>query len=157
MKTVEDSATSMWISVLCLNSRINHIFLSLVQPHTHMYTQRGKNPSLYFNQMCKVLRSHSGPCVYVCMQFQDRTPTENKGCTEWMSEMFILCRTSISYQEFKNRERPSLYEKKKKKEKDLKKPKQKKRKGIYCLVTSECYCKLAKLGYCLWFKSPTFQ
>lgn len=42
MKTEEDSAASVWISVLCLHFRIKHIFLSLIQIHTHTHTQRGK-------------------------------------------------------------------------------------------------------------------
>jgi len=102
-----------------LQNRTHFFFLVQIDTHTHTYTQWEKKARFYFNQVCKVLRNHSGPCVYICMEFQDRAPTENKGCTEWMSEMLILCRTSISYQEFENRER--LFLCKIKMEKDLKK------------------------------------
>lgn len=69
-----------------------------------------------------------------------------------MSEMFILCRTSISYWEIKNREKLSLY--KTKMEKDQKKKKGGGEEGerdlsFSILASLEYYCKIARLGYCL--------
>lgn len=80
---------------------------SLVQPHTHtcMYN-KGKKELAFILIKCA---KHWGPHAYVCVQFQDRTPTENKVFTEWMSEMFMLCKIVVSYQEFKNEERQKDY------------------------------------------------